>query len=28
LAYRPGGALDSGTRRAASTGDYQAWKPS
>ena len=27
LAYRPGGALGSGTKRAASTGDYQAWKP-
>jgi NADH:ubiquinone oxidoreductase subunit len=27
LAYRPGGALDSGARRAAATGDYQAWKP-
>jgi len=27
LAYRPGGAMGSGARRAASTGDYQAWKP-
>ena len=27
LAYRPGGALDSSTKRAAATGDYQAWKP-
>ncbi len=27
LAYRPGGALGSGVKRAASTGDYQAWKP-
>jgi len=27
LAYRPGGALGSGATRAASTGDYQAWKP-
>ena len=26
-AYRPGGALGSGVKRAASTGDYQAWKP-
>jgi len=26
-AYRPGGALGSGTGRAAATGDYQAWKP-
>ncbi len=26
-AYRPGGALGSGAKRAASTGDYQAWKP-
>lgn len=26
-AYRPAGALGSGVKRAASTGDYQAWKP-
>ena len=26
-AYRPSGALGTGVRRAASTGDYQAWKP-
>lgn len=27
LAYRPGGALGSGAKRPAATGDYQAWKP-
>jgi NADH:ubiquinone oxidoreductase subunit len=27
LAYRPGGALGSGTKRAAATGDYQPWMP-
>jgi NADH:ubiquinone oxidoreductase subunit len=26
-AYRPGGALGSGTKRAAATGDYQPWMP-
>ncbi len=26
-AYRPAGALESGGRRAASTGDYEAWSP-
>jgi NADH:ubiquinone oxidoreductase subunit len=26
-AYRPAGALDQGGRRAASSGDYQAWTP-
>lgn len=26
-AYRPAGALDRGGRRAAATGDYQAWTP-
>lgn len=26
-AYRPAGAVGSGLTRAASTGDYQAWKP-
>ena len=26
-AYRPGGAIGSGAKRAAATGDYQAWKP-
>jgi len=27
LAYRPPGALERGGRRAAATGDYQAWTP-
>jgi NADH:ubiquinone oxidoreductase subunit len=27
-AYRPAGALEAGGRRAAATGDYEAWKPS
>lgn len=27
LAYRPSGALERGGRRAAATGDYQAWTP-
>ena len=27
LAYRPGGAIERGAKRAAATGDYQAWKP-
>ena len=26
-AYRPGGAIERGAKRAAATGDYQAWKP-
>ena len=26
-AYRPAGALDAGGRRAAATGDYEAWRP-
>jgi NADH:ubiquinone oxidoreductase subunit len=26
-AYRPAGALERGARRAAATGDYQAWSP-
>ncbi len=27
LAYRPAGALEKGGRRAAATGDYEAWTP-
>jgi len=27
LAYRPSGALEKGGRRAAATGDYEAWSP-
>ena len=27
LAYRPAGALEKGGRRAAATGDYEAWSP-
>lgn len=27
LAYRPSGALEKGARRAAATGDYEAWTP-
>ena len=27
LAYRPAGALEKGARRAAATGDYEAWTP-
>ena len=27
LAYRPSGALEAGGRRAAATGDYEAWTP-
>jgi NADH:ubiquinone oxidoreductase subunit len=27
MAYRPSGALERGGRRAAATGDYQAWTP-
>lgn len=27
LAYRPSGALEAGGRRAAATGDYEAWAP-
>jgi len=27
LAYRPAGALERGGRRAAATGDYEAWSP-
>jgi len=27
LAYRPPGALEVGGRRAAATGDYEAWTP-
>ena len=27
LAYRPPGALEKGGRRAAATGDYEAWSP-
>ena len=26
-AYRPAGALEAGGRRAAATGDYEAWSP-
>ena len=26
-AYRPAGALERGGRRAAATGDYEAWRP-
>jgi NADH:ubiquinone oxidoreductase subunit len=27
LAYRPSGALEKGGKRAAATGDYEAWTP-
>ena len=27
LAYRPAGALEKGGKRAAATGDYEAWTP-